>query len=79
MGYILAHVQMLCYLLTYLLTYLNGAYLLKTGSVETEETWTGSLSQTSDALDETDLELFSSMVQVVEEVQYNLEEFEQAW
>ena len=32
-------------------------YLLKTGSVATEETWTGSLSQTSDALDETDLEV----------------------
>ena len=32
---------------------INGAYFLKTSSVETEETWTGSLSQTSDALDET--------------------------
>ena len=27
---------------------INGACLLKTGSVQAEETWTGSLSQTSD-------------------------------
>ena len=30
---------------------------MKTGSVEAEETWTGSLSQTSDAVDERDLEV----------------------
>ena len=36
---------------------INGAGLLKTGSVEAEKTWTGSLSQTSDEVDEKDLEV----------------------
>ena len=31
--------------------------ILKTGSFEAEETWPGSLSQTSDAVDEKDLEV----------------------
>ena len=36
---------------------INGACLLKTGSVEAEETWTGSLSQTSDAVGGKNLEV----------------------
>jgi len=41
--------------------------VLKTGSVKDEETWTGSLSHTSDAVDEKDLNgilKFSSVVQI---------------
>ena len=53
---------------------INRAHLLKTGCVETEETWTGSLSQTSGALDETDLDVFLNGADMVVE-----EEFEQAW
>ena len=36
---------------------INGVCFVKTGSVKAEETWTGSSSQTSDAVDEKDLEV----------------------